>query len=113
MPFDRVKQFKQVMVDYDCSGTGTPTLTVAVFTDMPGSAMASRKSVALAATTGRQTKNIPLDGVEGTLIEFSFTPSSTAVARLYGATLQLRAVGVYLDGTNGEIWQTQPMGFGI
>jgi hypothetical protein len=110
MPFDRVKQFKQVMVDYDASVAGA----IDVYTDMPGGVMTDRKvAFPLPQTTGRQTKNVPLDGIEGTLIQFKFTPGATGVMRLYGGTLQMRAVGVYLDGTNGEFWQTQPMGFGI
>jgi hypothetical protein len=110
VPFDRVKQFKQVMVDYDA----TVAATIDVYTDMPGGAMTDRKiAFVLPVTVGRQTKNVPLDGIEGTLIKFKFTPGVTGVLRLYGATLQMRAVGVYLDGANGEIWQTQEMGFGI
>ncbi len=33
--------------------------------------------------------------------------------RLYAATLRLRAIGVYLDGSLGEIWETQEQGFGV
>lgn len=117
MALERVKQFKDLIVDYDCSGTGTPTLDVDIWTDMPGGAMASRKKVDLPATAGRQTKVIPLDDdgayIEGTLVQAKFTPSATAVVRLYGATLRLRPIGVYLDGSLGEFWKTQEIGFGI
>jgi hypothetical protein len=110
MSMERVKQFKDLMVDYDATGG---TLSVDVWTDMPGSTMATRKVTALAITTGRQTKNIPLDGIEGTLIKVKFTPANTAVVRLYAATVRVRAIGVYLDGTNAEVWNTQEIGFGI
>lgn len=110
MAFERVKQFKDLMVDYDASGG---TATVEVFTDMPGASMASRKSYTLPQTTGRQTRNVPLDGIEGTLIRFEFSPPAAGVMRLYAATVRVRAVGVYMDGTNGEIWKTLEMGFGI
>ena len=113
MSMERVKQFKDLMVDYDCSGSGTPTFTVDVWTDMPGSAMATRKVTALPATSGRQTKNIPLDGIVGTLVQLRTTPSATAVVKFYAATIRIRAIGGYLDGSNGEVWNTQEIGFGI
>ncbi len=117
MPLERVKQLKDIIIDYDCSGTGTPSLAVDVWTDMPGAAMASRKSSTLASTSGRQTKVISLDNagayIEGTLVQVKFTPSATAVVRLYGATIRVRPVGVYLDGANSEFWKTQEIGFGI
>jgi hypothetical protein len=107
--FERVKQFKDLMVDYDAPAGGT----VQVWTDMPGTTMALRLTYNLPATTGRQTKNVPMDGIEGTLIRFVWAPSVGNVMRLYAATLRLRPIGVYLDGSNGEIWKTQEMGFGI
>ena len=109
MATERVKQFKDLMVDYDAPGGGT----CQVFTDMPGATMASRLTYSLPATTGRQTRCVPLDGFEGTLVRFKFAPASNNTMRLYAATLRLRGVGVYLDGTNSEFWQTQEMGFGI
>jgi len=49
----------------------------------------------------------------GTLVQVRFTPAATAVVKLYAATLRARAVGVYLDGTVGDVWNTQELGFGI
>lgn len=95
------------MVDYDAPSGGTVT----VYTDMPGTAMAVRVTYPLPATVGRQTKNVPLDGTEGTLIKVKW--SSGAVLRLYAATLRLRPIGVYIDGTNNEFWETGELGFGI
>lgn len=110
MPFERVKQFKDLMVDYDSSAAGA---TVKTYTDMPGGTMSLRNTYILPQTTGRQTKNVPLDGIEGTLIKFTFTPAGAGILKVYGGTLRMRPVGVYLDGANGETWSTQEMGFGV
>ena len=108
MAFSRVKQFKDIIVDYDAASGAT----LKVYTDMPGTAMAQRgATLTLPATAGRQTKVFPLDGIEGTLVRFEF--GSAAVLRLYGATLRMRPVGVYLDGAAGEVWKTTEMGFGV
>ena len=111
MSLERVKQFKDLNIDFDISGSGN--VTVAFWTDMPGGTMSSRKSVTYTATTGRVTKTIPLDGIEGTLMKLVVTPATGTVCRLYAATVRLRPVGVYLDGTVGDIWQTLEIGFGI
>jgi len=111
MGFERVKQFKDVTIDYDAvSGA-----TLLVYTDMPGAAMAQRKSISLPSTSTRVTKShgLDTDGVlpEGTLIRFKIT--STGVVRLYGGVVRLRPIGVYFDGANGEFWETTEMGFGV
>ncbi len=112
MAFERVKQFKDLEFSYDAPNG----MTVKVYTDMPGSTMALRKTLSYPATTGRQTKVMPLDQpagvyVEGTLYRIEVT--STGVVRLFGGILRARPIGVYLDGGNGEIWQTQELGIGI
>ena len=108
MAFERVKQFKDIIVDYDAPSGAS----LKIYTDMPGGTMAQRlTTLTLPATTGRQTKALALDGTEGTLVRFEW--SSTGVLRLYGATLRMRPVGVYLDGAAGEVWKTQELGFGV
>jgi hypothetical protein len=68
--------------------------------------------VALAATTGRKTVTVPLDGIRGTEFYPQITPSSTAQFELYSMVVYVRPLGVYIDGSalpQGEVWQTVPI----
>ena len=109
MPLQRVKQFKDIEIEYE-SVSG---MSVLFYTDMPGTAMALRATLAFAATTTRRTLTLPLDGIEGTLFQVKIT--SAGVVRLYGGVVRVKPIGVYFDGgsTPAEIWSTQEQGIGV
>lgn len=107
MAFQRVKTFKDIELYYDAPAG----FSLVFYTDMPGSAMAVRATLPFPASSGRRTHTLPLDGIEGTLYRLKIT--STGVVRLFGGVLRARAIGVYLDGANSEIWDTQEQGVGI
>jgi hypothetical protein len=111
MPFQRVKQFKDLELSYDAPSG----LALHFWTDMPGSAMADRVTLSFPATSGRQTKTLPLAAggaqLEGTL--YKCIVSSTGVVRLFGGIVRARPIGVYFDGAAGETWETQESGVGI
>jgi len=112
LAFRRVWQFKEVVFDYSSNNSSTFQL----YTDLPGGAMAARKGagVTMASTSdGRKTLPIPLDGIEGTLYRPEIIPGATTVLRLYGGTIWVRPVGVYLDGSLSEKWTTQEMALGV
>lgn len=67
----------------------------------------------LAISTGPVTATFPLDGTEGTTYRFDVTPGATGVTRVYGATLKVRPIGVYLVGANGDVFKTQEIALGI
>ena len=119
MAFRKVQEFKEITLQYALTGTGTPTATLQFFTDMPAASppgtLAARlgAGIVLPATTGRKTITIPLDGVRGTEFYPLVTPSGTAQFELYSAVVYLRPLGVYIDGTNSEIWQTVPIAPGV
>jgi len=102
----RVKELKDCLWDYQADGI----VTVTYFTDMPGTTMALRTTLTLPVTTGRQSKVHPLDGIEGTLMSITVDPAAKCI--LYGGVLRWRVIGTYIDGANGEIWQTQEFGIG-
>lgn len=112
MAMERVKQFKEMTVDYDAvSGA-----TLLVYTDLPGGGVpALRRTLTLPSSTGRRTYTFPLDRIadggilEGTLIKFRMT--SAGIVRLYSGVLRLRSVGVYFDGAVGELWDSQELSF--
>lgn len=104
-----VKQFKDVTITYEGAAGGTLTIS----TDMPGSAMALRRTISMQATSGRFTKTFPLDNpslLEGKLIQFKV--ASTGVLILYEGSVRVRPVGEYIDGAAGDIWETQPLSLG-
>lgn len=94
-----------------CTITGG-TATLVFRTDLPGGTMADRKTVTLTATTGRETKNITLDGIRGKLAQIKITPASGATVELFEGSLRYRPIGEYLDGTSGDFWETQPIALG-
>ena len=55
---------------------------------------------------------MPLDGYEGTLYKLRAAPPNNAVLKLYGGYLRARLIGEYIDGSVGDIWETQEMGLG-
>ena len=64
----------------------------------------------LPTTTTRQEITIPLDGLEGTLVQVEIAPNAGATLRLYGGFLRYRVVGVFLRSSMGEKWVSLPMG---
>jgi hypothetical protein len=109
---EKVKQFKEVTLDYDAVNGATLT----VYTDLPGGGATSlRRTISLPSSTGRRTYTAALDKtsdggiLEGTLIRFKIT--SSGIVRLFGGTLRLRHLGVYFDGSQGEVWESQDLSF--
>lgn len=100
------KEFDTLVIDYD----GGP-LTATFYTDLPGDAMTSRVTYSVPASTSRRTVTIPLNQVHGRLARFTLAGSSTY--RLYGGTVRLRPVAVYLNASNSESYRTRDLDFGI
>lgn len=118
MAFQKVFDLKEVTLEYSSNGTAVFQL----YTDMPGGTLAIRLplgapasgGVTLASTGGtRKTITIPLDGTQATEYYPVITPGSTTQLTLLQGKIFLRPIGVYLDGTLGEIFQTQPIGIGV
>lgn len=68
----------------------------------------------LASTGGatvRSTKTIPLDGLYGKQVQVRV--ASSGAFTLFSGELRVRPIGVYMDGANSEIWQSQPMSLGV
>lgn len=115
MAFTRVKQFKDIELVYDA----TATLTVKFYTDISagviGSTLTLIKTVTFPVSTGRRTDVQPLDttGVfpEGTL--YKVVISSAAAFRLFGGIVRGRSIGTFVNGVNGETWETTEQGVGI
>lgn len=111
MAFRRVAEFKEI--DIQWSSTGPSNLQF--YTDMPGGTLQPRlgSGKTLPDTTStRKTTTIPLDGIEGSEFYPQVTPGATTQTRLFSGTLWLRPIGVYIDGSLGEIWSTPPLSIG-
>jgi len=119
MAFRKVNEFKEVTFVYASTGAAT----FQFFTDMPSGGsppgtMAARlgSAVTIPATAGagkRQTMTIPLDGIRGAEFYPLITPGATTQLELYSMVVFLRPLGVYIDGSQGEIWQTVPIAPGV
>ena len=110
MPFERVKQFKEITVVYQSEASATLTVS----TDLPSPPVQVRRTFTLATSTTRKNLTCPLDDpslLEGNLIKIKIDP--VGVFRLFGASVKAREIGVYIDGAHNEIWETQELALGV
>jgi hypothetical protein len=81
-------------------------------TDMPGPAFAAVLTAPLPLTTGRRQYSWPLDGLRARQIQPRFAPGSTGELAVYEGVVLVRALGLFLEGVRGDIWETQPISLG-
>ena len=119
MAIQKVQEFKEITICYQSNGASI----LQMYTDMPGGALAIRLPVASPSSSGyaiptssgaRVVLTIPLDGVEGSEFYFKFTPGVATQLRLFSASVKMRMLGIYLDGslTVPEYWSTTPIALG-
>jgi hypothetical protein len=114
MAFRKVNEFKELTLVYASNGAASLQL----YTDMPGGALAARlgAGISLASSGGggmRVTLTVPLDGIRGTEFYPKITPGASTQFELYSGIVYLRPLGVYIDGSLSEIWQTAPIAPGV
>lgn len=121
MAFRTVAQFKEMSLEY-VSPSGTSTARF--YTDMPGGHLTDRTGAKTLPQTNADkspgTITIPLiDGngapLEGTLYYPRVEPFATSAnggTQLRGGVVYMRTIGVYLDGTRGEFFETLPISIG-
>ena len=119
MAFRKVCQFKEVSLEY-VSPTGAGTFRF--FTDMPGGHLVERTGGKVLAQTNADkspaTITFPLiDGsgapLEGTLYYPRVEPPAFGALQLRSGIVYIRAIGVYLDGSLGEFFETLPISVGV
>ena len=111
-----VKQLRELDLDiwaYDA-------YTVTVYTDLPGNAMVSRVVSGQFSTNGRRKVRIPLpqgsvpdNYIFGRLLRVTIT--SAASVKLFGARIDARAIGVYVESyeaLGGAVWDSTPSDLG-
>lgn len=109
-----VKEIKDVTLVWEATGaSGVFTLN----TDMPGGTITSRRQFTLATTSARKEETIPCDvagpgSIVGKQVQFRVDPGVGGVLKLYSGKIRFRTIGVYLDGTLGDTWISQPMTLG-
>ena len=122
MAFRKVAQFKEVSLEY-VSPSGASSFTFS--TDMPGGLIAARITNASLPQTpadhSPRTTTIPLVDnagapLEGTLYVTRVDPFATSASggtQLRSGVIWLRPIGVYLDGSLGEFFETMPIPVGV
>jgi hypothetical protein len=111
-----VKQVRELELDI----WAYASVTVTVYTDLPGNAMESRAVYTPPATSGRTKVQIPLpqgsvpdNYLYGRLVRVTIT--STAAFKLFGARIHARAIGVYAESyeaTAGAVWDSMAQDLG-
>lgn len=100
-------------VEFDIEQLGQ--LNWRIETDRPGNDMTSRVSPAFSGNAGRKTVRFdlsvlaPADTVEGINMRLLITAFSPVAFRLYGVALKIRPIGVWLDGANGDTYETEEL----
>jgi hypothetical protein len=119
MAFRKVAQFKEVSLEY-VSATAAGTFKFS--TDMPGNHLVERTGgKILPQTNADKTPNtitFPLvdnNGapIEGTLYVPRVDPPANGALQLRSGVIWLRPIGVYLDGSLGEFWDSLPISIGV
>jgi len=109
-----IKRAREIRLEIDCAGA----VTVNLLTDLPGNSQASRYTGTVAATGGRRYVSLPLAAgfsapIEGRLFRLEISGSSKFI--LYGASIEVLPVGVYLEAYEtaaGAVWDSRELDFG-
>jgi hypothetical protein len=122
MAFRKMAQFKECSLEY-VSPSGPSTFRF--FTDMPGNHLAERTGggKAMPQTNIDHTPNtvtFPLIDANGAPLEGTlyyprvepFATSANGGTQLRSGVVWKREIGVYLDGTLGEFFETLPISIG-
>lgn len=108
----RVGELKDFLLDYDVSGPGGQLL---IYSDLPGTGLVVRRTLPIPFQSGRAPYIFPLEDVSdllpfGQFFKVRLVPPAGGILRLHGrATFRARVIGVYFNGLNGEVWETQPV----
>lgn len=92
------------------AGEAQNTFVLQIYSDIPGATMAPRlgAGIAMAGTTGRQVVRIVLaEPIDGKLLRYVATTGSGI--GVYGFRARITPIGVHLDGTVGDTWDTRPI----
>jgi hypothetical protein len=110
------KESREIELDIDTAAG----VTVSLYSDLPGGAMALCGAFLSGATSGRQKIKLPLTESTapysypiGRLYQLILTGENAF--KLYGARLKLREFGTYLNSdevTGGAVWDSTPLDFG-
>jgi hypothetical protein len=100
------KELYEVEMEYESDSGGTLT----VDSDLPGNSLALRATRVIPVSATPRTVAFSLAGVEGR--RFQWQVAATSILKIHRLRVKLRPIGVYIDGANGAIWETQPLGFG-
>lgn len=113
----RVGELKDFLLDYDVSGAGG---RMELYSDLPGHQLALIRTLAIPyVASGRSVYVFPLENAAdtateelpaGQLFKVRLYPPPGGILRLHGrAEFRARIIGVYFEGANGEVFETQDL----
>ena len=108
-----VKVVDALEIDYDGGA-----LTLFYQSDLPGGTLAERSAgstgISIPASSGRQVRRIILPAsVNGRILRYQlYAQAATAPFLLYRVRVRALPVGVYVDGSFGDTWFTEPIAAG-
>ncbi len=113
----RVGELKDFLLDYDVSAAGG---RLELYSDLPSHQLALVRTLAIPYyATGRAVYAFPLENAAdvsteelpaGQLFKVRLYPPPGGILRLHGrASFRARVIGVYFEGANGEVFETQDL----
>jgi hypothetical protein len=108
----KVKECKEMELDIDAS-TAASGVGVALVSDLPGNALATRHSITV-TQAGRALLKYPFPTAQGYLWQAAFVGAGGPF-RLYSARLLMRVIGVYVEGYEsaaGFVWDSMQIALG-
>jgi hypothetical protein len=110
-----IKRVREISLEMDTFGSA---VNVALWSDLPGNAQAVRFVKSVITANGRRFVRIPLPGgtdapIEGRMFRLLLSGISKFI--LYGAALEILAVGVYIEaeeGRGGAVYDSRELDFG-
>jgi hypothetical protein len=98
---NKVKGARAIKIDLENSAT----VTVRVYSDLPGGTLALRDTVSITSTGVRRVLEIPL-GAEREGYLFEVTATSTADWVIYSLEVETREIGEYIAAGSGKIYDS-------
>ncbi len=102
---DQAKLMDRFELEFECAGAVNWTF----YSDLPGGVLTQRDTGTISATAGQRNITVPIGaaGYYGRRGRLVLTSTQTLV--VHGLRIRTLPIGVYLDGSLSEFWQTQPI----
>jgi hypothetical protein len=105
----QVFEFKEISLHFDAR---TGNASMEFYSGGPNAAINLDATLTLPAGSAPTTKTFQL-GYVGTVYRLKAIPNASGTLKLFSGTLMVRTLGVYLDGTQSDVWDSEEIAVAI